>query len=185
MGKITLITGGGRSGKSTYAEEKTAELGDKILYIATAIPFDDEMKDRIKLHKQRRPNNWDTVEEYKNVNLKIKEKLSDIEGVMVDCITVMITNLMFEVISDWEKPLSDEIDEAKRFIETEINTLLEIAKKESIPFVIVTNEIGLGIVPDNLMARIFRDIAGLVNQKLAKEADEVYMVISGIPVKIK
>lgn len=185
MRKIILVTGGARSGKSTFAEEAVKKLGDKVLYIATAIPFDDEMKLRIKKHQEQRPSYWETLEAYKDFDEKLKSKLEEKTVVMLDCITVMITNLMFEKCLDWDKISVDEIDKLEEYIKTEIGKLLGVIDEAQIPFVLVTNEIGMGIVPEYASTRAFRDIAGRVNQMLAKVADEVYLCVSGIPVKIK
>lgn len=185
MGKLILVTGGARSGKSTFAEETVKKLGDKVLYIATAIPFDEEMKLRIKKHQEQRPSYWETLEAYKDFDIKLKNKLEEKTVIMLDCVTVMITNLMFEEYLDWDKINCEEIEKIEERVKKEIGKLLAIIEGAQLPFVLVTNEIGMGIVPEYPSGRVFRDVAGRANQMLAKAADEVYLCVSGIPMKIK
>ncbi len=185
MGKMTFITGGARSGKSRFAEELLAGTDD-VLYIATAIPFDDEMKERIRLHRERRNPRWITVEQYSSLGKKIKENSSSCRAVLLDCITVMVTNIMFENdMTDWDTIRPDEIDIIENKINSEIEDLIEAACTFDGMTVIVSNETGMGIVPANPLSRHFRDIAGRINQKIAAAADDVYFTVSGIPMKIK
>jgi Adenosyl cobinamide kinase/adenosyl cobinamide phosphate guanylyltransferase len=184
-GKIILITGGARSGKSTYAEKLAESFGENILYIATAIPFDDEMRLRIKKHREQRPAYWETVEAYKDMHLALEGKLRARNAVLLDCITVMVTNILFEICPYFDKINIEDIDMLEESVNNQIDRLVEIAKASGVPFIMVTNETGMGIVPDNKISRIFRDFAGRVNQKLAAAASEVYLCVSGIPVKIK
>lgn len=185
MGKLVLVTGGARSGKSSFAEEYVKKLGENILYVATSIPFDDEMKLRIKKHREQRPSHWETLEAYKDLDLKLKDKLESKSAVMLDCITIMVTNIMFEKNIDWDNVRADDIIVIEQAVREEIDKLISAVKEAEVPFVLVTNETGMGIVPDNAISRIFRDTAGRVNQIIARAADEVYLCVSGIPVKIK
>ncbi|MDP4182340.1 MAG: bifunctional adenosylcobinamide kinase/adenosylcobinamide-phosphate guanylyltransferase [Bacillota bacterium] len=185
MGKLTVVTGGARSGKSSFAEEIVKGISDKVLYIATANAFDDEMKHRIKKHQEQRPQSWDTLEAYRDFDKILRSHLKDKEVVMLDCITVMITNIMFEECLDWNNINMIEVLKIEDSVNREINSLLEIIKDSGIPFIMVTNELGMGLVPEFPSGRAFRDIAGKANQLLAKAADEVYLCVSGIPVKIK
>ncbi len=182
---IILVTGGARSGKSTYAEKLAKEFGKDVLYVATSIPFDDEMKLRIKKHREQRPANWGTVEAYKDMDILLEDKCPSKNAVLLDCITVMITNIMFEVCPDFDKMVHEDMIAVEEAVNVQIERLLSVAKRSGIPFILVTNEIGMGIVPDNKSARLFRDIQGRVNQKLASAAKDVYLCVSGIPVKIK
>jgi adenosylcobinamide kinase / adenosylcobinamide-phosphate guanylyltransferase len=185
MGRIILVTGGARSGKSTYAEEMAAKLDGNVLYIATSIPFDDEMKLRVTKHKAQRPSRWDTLEAYKDMDINLKSRLENSSGVLLDCITIMVTNLFMEKCKDLDNISNSTAVEVEDFIKSEIEKLIKIAKNTDIPFIIVTNEVGMGIVPEYPSGRVFRDLAGRANQMLAKVADEVYLCVSGIPVKIK
>jgi adenosylcobinamide kinase / adenosylcobinamide-phosphate guanylyltransferase len=181
MSKITLVTGGARSGKSSFAQ---SILQDKeVLYIATSIPFDDEMNDRIRKHREDRPHNWDTIECYKDIYIHLKDRKE--KYMLLDCLTIMVTNLMFYYEKDWDNIDMDGINKIEALIADEIKKLIECVRSLDINLVIVTNELGMGIVPASLLSRAFRDIAGRMNQIMAKLSDEVYFVVSGIPMKIK
>ena len=186
MKNIVLITGGARSGKSTYAEKLAKETKGRVLYIATSIPFDDEMKDRVKKHKERRPSNWYTFEGYKNLKQVFYNEEMQFDTILLDCITIMVTNHMFDKAGDNFDDFSDEaVDTMESEILQEIADFLDEAEKSTKTIIIVTNEIGCGIVPEYKMSRIFRDIAGRVNQYIASRAQGVHLVVCGIPIKIK
>ncbi len=173
MSEIILITGGARSGKSNFAIKLANESKGKIAFIATAFAGDDEMKRRIMLHKESRPQEWTTVEEPLNLSKAI-ESVHDHDVIIIDCITLYLSNL-----------ISDDglIDE--KFMLGEVGKMMESARKFNGTIIIISNELGMGIVPENRMAREFRDIAGRANQIIAESADKVYVCFSGIPVQIK
>ena len=183
MGKLILITGGARSGKSTYGEKLAKEMGKNITYIATAIPFDDGMKDRIKKHRASRPP-WPTIEKYKEFE-KLAEHPDFISAdlVLLDCMTVLITNEMMDTGLDFDQVPFDQIDEMEKDIQKQIKYILDSRGDKNL--IMVGNELGMGLVPPYRIGRIFRDIAGRVNQLVAAQADEVYFCVSGIPMKIK
>jgi adenosylcobinamide kinase/adenosylcobinamide-phosphate guanylyltransferase len=185
MGKIILVTGGARSGKSSYAEKLAKDTIGNILYIATSIPFDEEMKLRVKKHKAQRPKEWETFEGYKDYDINLSEKLKNTNGVLLDCITNMVTNLILEKCTDVDNINKEEILEIEAYVDGEINKLIELIEMNDSKFIIVTNEVGMGLVPEYPLGRLFRDIAGRANQILAKAAEEVYFCVSGIPVRIK
>lgn len=186
MGKIILVTGGARSGKSSFAENLLKGKDINVLYIATAIAFDDEMKSRIKKHRESRPDNWETYEGFKNIGDGMLANISNKQGVLLDCITVMVTNLMFDYLGFNNKnPSVDEFNDVEKIVQAEIIRLMEVAKTVEATFVLVTNELGSGIVPENSLSRGFRDIAGRMNQLVARYSDEVYLTVCGIPLKIK
>lgn len=178
MAEIILITGGARSGKSSYALNYAEGIFDKKIFIATAVSMDPEMKSRIEKHKKERSPDFKTIEEPYSLDnvvdcLDSQEKLF----IILDCVTVWLGNLFYKYNSSQEK------------IEMEIDSLIKalgryVAEGKG-RFIIITNELGNGIVPENKMAREFRDTAGYLNQALAKKADKVYLCVSGIPVKIK
>ncbi|KAB3532893.1 bifunctional adenosylcobinamide kinase/adenosylcobinamide-phosphate guanylyltransferase [Alkaliphilus pronyensis] len=182
---LVLITGGARSGKSTFAEEILKELEGKVLYIATAEAYDDEMRDRIKKHRERRATNWITHEGYEKLYDVIGAYQNQVDAILLDCITLLITNLMLKQELNWECITPEEISSIEASVFEEIVRLVNVCKKAPVKTVLVTNEVGLGIVPHNKLARAFRDIAGRINQYLAKEGNEVYFVVSGIPWKLK
>jgi adenosylcobinamide kinase/adenosylcobinamide-phosphate guanylyltransferase len=185
MGKLILITGGARSGKSTFAEDYAKKLGKNILYIATAIPFDEEMKLRVKKHREQRPSHWETVEAYKDLDCVLKYKVEGKDGALLDCITVMVTNIMMDELHDWDNIKADNMEHVEMRIREEIEKLLLLVKSADVTFIVVTNEVGMGIVPEYPSTRLYRDIAGRANQMIAKAADEVYLCVSGIPVRVK
>lgn len=172
MGKIVFILGGARSGKSTYAVELAKNHNERIAFIATCRPKDEEMKKRIELHKKKRPVHWKTFEEPKNVSSLLKEITAGFDTVIIDCLTLLVSNL-----------LSDNLDD--RIIEQRIKKMLKTLEKANCRSIIVSNEVGLGIVPGNKLARRFRDLAGRINQLVVKKADEVFFMISGLPLKLK
>lgn len=167
MGSIILVTGGVRSGKSAIAEGRTLSLGKPAVYIATAQAFDTEMEERIALHRARRGEHWHTHAE--PLDLCGALALTDGSPRLVDCLTLWLTNLIL-ADRDWQA-------EAARLVET--------LGAQTSPVVLVTNEVGAGIVPENRLARLFRDAAGLLNQQVAHVADEVILAVCGLPVKVK
>jgi adenosylcobinamide kinase / adenosylcobinamide-phosphate guanylyltransferase len=170
--KITFITGGARSGKSAFAEKVAASIDGKRAYLATAQALDAEMVSRIEHHRKRRGNAWDTFEE----PLAVGELLNKLSGrynvILLDCLTLWLSNVMAHTDGD---------DEVFR----QAGLLVEAVKNVKGTCIIVSNEVGLGIVPDNPLARRFRDLAGFVNQQMAQASDEAYLLTSGIPMKIK
>jgi len=180
MGKLIFVTGGARSGKSRFAESLAAQH-ERVRYIATAVAFDDEMRARIAKHRQSRPQSWLTCEGYRDVG----RFLCEADAVLLDCITIMVTNLMMDEPVDWDHATPAEADEAERHIQAEIDSLIAAARNFAGTLIVVSNELGMGLVPVYPFGRIYRDIAGRVNQRLAAAADEAYLTVSGIPVKIK
>ena len=165
---VILITGGARSGKSMRAETRAREFLGKPVYIATAEALDAEMHERIERHRARRGRDWLERES----PLELVAALGETDGAgarLVDCLTLWLSNLM-HAERDWEK---------------EGSLLVETLDRQISPVVLVTNEVGLGIVPDNALARRFRDAAGLLNQMIARVADEVELVVAGLPMRVK
>lgn len=182
MGKIILVTGGCRSGKSEYAEELLKDKDD-VLYIATAKALDDEMKNRIEKHQIRRNQNWDTYEGFKDLDLVIEK--TEKRSVLLDCITIMMTNLLFEEERDFDNMSMDDVDKILKEIKLQVEKTIIMAKKLNKTLIMVTNEVGYGLVPEYKLSRIFRDIAGAVNKHVAAFSDEVYLTVCGIPMKVK
>ncbi|GAA0601254.1 bifunctional adenosylcobinamide kinase/adenosylcobinamide-phosphate guanylyltransferase [Paenochrobactrum glaciei] len=168
-GKITLVLGGARSGKSKYAENCAESSGLELFYIATGRAYDDEMRSRISIHQDRRGLNWTTVEEPLDLAGSLLKTAAQNRFVLVDCLTLWVTNLMM----------------AERDIDAETTRLLEVFPKLSGEIFFVSNEVGLGIVPDNRMAREFRDYAGFLHQRVAEKAQEVYFMAAGLSLKMK
>ena len=171
MGKITFILGGARSGKSTHAL-KLANKYKKVAFIATCEGRDSEMRQRIALHRKNRPKNWKTFEEPQEVFRLLKEVCGKFELVLIDCLTLLVANLLLKKTK-------------ASAIEARVDEIIALLKKGKSDSIIVSNEVGLGIVPDNKLGRDFRDIAGRINQIVAQAADEVIFMASGLPLKVK
>jgi len=178
-GKIVLVTGGARSGKSTFAERYAARGGRPVAYIATAQIYDDEMKERVSIHQSRRPANWPTFEAPYNADEAMAKAVQSAKTVLFDCLTLYTSNLLLAPDAPTDR------EERRQSVLNGIEKLLARAKQGNCDVIFVTNEVGLGIVPDNALAREYRDVAGLVNQKVAANADEVYLVVSGLVVELK
>ncbi len=177
MGKIILVTGGARSGKSAFAERYAKAHGRKIAYIATAQVYDAEMELRVRLHKSRRPAAWRTYEAPSHADQAFREAASSHDLILFDCLTVYTSNCLL-------RAKSASIEERGGEVMREIASLLLAAQEEKATSIFVTNEVGAGIVPENALAREYRDLAGRVNQRFAASAAAVYLVVSGIAVNI-
>ncbi|KAB2719291.1 bifunctional adenosylcobinamide kinase/adenosylcobinamide-phosphate guanylyltransferase [Brucella intermedia] len=168
-GKSVLVLGGARSGKSSYAEKMAQSSGLQPLYLATGRAFDDEMENRIAIHRDRRGSDWQTVEEPLDLVGALTLHVAVDRFVLVDCLTLWLTNLMM----------------AERDVAAETAGLVAMLPDLAGPVVFVSNEVGFGIVPENRMAREFRDHAGFLHQAVAAVADEVYLIAAGLPLKMK
>ena len=169
MKRVVLITGGSRSGKSSCAEKMALELSPNPVYLATARIWDEEFRERVRRHQARRGPQWTNIEEEKDLSRH------DLTGrvVVVDCLTLWCTNFFFDLESDVDRALEAAKAEFDRFT------------AQDATFLIVTNEIGMGGTSDNEIQRKFTDLQGWMNQYAASRADEVILMVSGIPVKIK
>lgn len=179
---MTAVTGGSRSGKSVFAEQLAGQYGEHILYIATAPFIDEEMKLRIKKHQERRKATWDTYEGFQNLATVIQENYYRYDGILLDSLTSLVTGFLFSFLkADVFTPA--EAQEAEQKITEEITLLAMESRGKKIA--IVMEETGMGIVPETPLTRLFRDISGKANQIVAKEAEKVYFIVSGISVQIK
>jgi len=174
------VLGGARSGKSTFAERLASTLGEPVTYIATAQPGDAEMEERIREHRKRRPTSWVTVEEPVNVSNCIAEWGQKSKVVIVDCLTLLVSNLLFGFATGEQK--SDH--QRKDVVLEEMVRLAKAAKDAPAHVIVVSNEVGLGLVPPYPQGRLFRDVAGWANQLMAAEADKVYFLVAGIPLDL-
>ena len=174
---LTFILGGARSGKSIYAQKLAGEPGQSVLYVATAEALDDEMRSRIEAHRRARPSTWVTVEARSGIARAIEGRIVDAGIVVIDCLTLLVANIMGGEAPDmeeWRQRTAAEVEEI-------------IALVDAVPshFIVVSNEVGLGLVPPNPLARAYRDILGEANQMLAARAEEVYFMVAGIPIPLK
>ena len=169
--QIILITGGARSGKSIYAEQRAAALGSRRLYVATAEPKDEEMTRRIGEHKSRRGTEWATIEEPVELAEALLAQRGRTDCTLVDCLTLWLSNLLLR--------------RDGKYAVRKVDELIETLPQLDFHLVLVTNEVGWGIVPDNMLARQFRDLAGWANQQFAAAANEVVLTVAGVPLIVK
>ncbi len=207
-----MITGGARSGKSSFAQKIAAEKASSsfegkktnVVYLATSLIGDEEMLRRVEIHRRSRPAEWISIEEPYHL-CQALDKLPPSAGVvLVDCLTIWLTNLLFFYLEkedaswtlkedDWhrgENPPSRDASMVKeealeKYLYNQVDQFLEKAGRLPVTFILVSNEVGWSIVPEHYLGRLFRDIAGKANQRIAAKANEVYLVVSGIPLKIK
>jgi adenosylcobinamide kinase/adenosylcobinamide-phosphate guanylyltransferase len=181
---LTLILGGARSGKSTYAEDLVAKLGEKVLYVATAEALDDEMRARVVAHQARRPFQWDTLEVPLNVGtvLQSHPAAANADVILLDCLTMLVSNVILSGGLDAPEPGADT---AWSWVQAEVDVLLETHRRLPSHLVVVSNEVGLGVVPAYSLGRTYRDCLGWANQTLARLADGVILMVAGLPVDLK
>jgi adenosylcobinamide kinase/adenosylcobinamide-phosphate guanylyltransferase len=178
-----LITGGAGSGKSHFAQELASKLGEPVLFVATAVAGDEEMRQRIDKHRKKRPPAWSTLEVNTKVGKMIREKIGSAQVVIIDCITLLANNIFSQYSDQTGEPIDVTLIEKR--LNAEIDELIECTKQLDASFIIVTNEVGLGLVPTSRLGRLYRDLLARVNQMLAQAADEVYLMVAGLPVLIK
>ena len=194
MAKIVLVTGGARSGKSAFAEERLADR-EQVCYIATGLPRgeDPEWQERIRLHQERRPASWTTQEQYAGLADWLREQSHPVY--LLDCATLLTSNRLFDLIAQ-HFPDKLELTEERflsrqeqsfllQLLEEEWQELLSTIRQTNAECWIVTDEVGLGIVPETRLGRFFRDVQGKINQLIAKEASEAYLVICGLAQQLK
>ena len=173
MSKIILFTGGARSGKSLRAEQYAAGFGQPVIYIATAEAGDDEMRQRIRMHQSRRPASWSTIESPAAVAPALA-KLDRGAVVLLDCLSLLVSNLL----------LAHEADPAPA-VEAEVASIIAANAERELTLIVVSNEVGMGIVPAYPLGRTYRDLLGRANQQVAAAAAEVYLLVCGIPVEVR
>lgn len=183
MKKIILLLGGARSGKSHYAQEYARKNAAQVLFVATATAGDEDMRLRIERHKQDRPAGWRMLEAATNVGIQIEANAGDAQLVVIDCITMLINNIFCRFDENQFGTISEAVLE--KDVVAEIKQLQNSMEKVNASFLIISNEVGLGLVPENRMGRLYRDFLGRVNQMLAQQSDEVYLIAAGIAVRIK
>jgi adenosylcobinamide kinase/adenosylcobinamide-phosphate guanylyltransferase len=170
--RFILVTGGARSGKSRFAVKLAKRFGRRIVYLATGAATDDEMRQRIARHRTQRPRAWRTIESPDDPARAIARLKGPIEGLLMDCLTMHVSTLLV-------------CGETDRAIERRVRRLCEVIRRARCPVILVTNEVGTGVVPASALGRRFRDVAGVANQIAAGFADEVYLLVAGIPLQIK
>jgi adenosylcobinamide kinase/adenosylcobinamide-phosphate guanylyltransferase len=199
MGKLTLILGGARSGKSSYAERRAKELGgNRVLYVATSETKDEEMVGRVEKHRSERPSAWGTVEAPRNVSQALRQaqdtalrrERSATKVILLDCVTFLVANHLMDAAAPeddpFDDPSADPFDvQIEANVVAEVEALVKYVNEADVELLVVTNEVGLGVVPPYELGRAYRDILGRANQILARHADEVQLLVAGIPMRIK
>lgn len=187
---VTFVLGGGRSGKSAFAERLAVKEGQRTVYIATAVPFDEEMKRRVSAHQNRRPSNWKTIEMYHEFQLSPEERgiFSETQNILLDSLGMMVNNIMFDCGIGLEREKDDASAGealAKGSAMKSVEALTNMCRSQGKNLILVSDEVGMGIVPETYLTRCYRDILGAVNQRAAELADRVYFMVAGIEMKIK
>jgi adenosylcobinamide kinase/adenosylcobinamide-phosphate guanylyltransferase len=193
LSKLFFLLGGVRSGKSEYSEKLVSSISEKVAYIATSEIIDDEMKKRIEVHRKRRPKSWETYEILgEDIKIyKLREIFNQIiskkiDVVLIDCITNLLSRIIYKYKLDEVEVIDNKLEKT---IEEEValffDSFLEIIKNSNLNVVIVSNEVGLGVVPPYSLGRIFRDLMGIINKKVAACSDEVYFFVAGLRQRLK
>ncbi len=184
MSRVVLVLGGARSGKSTYAEELARGLSEKALYVAPAIAFDDDMKRRIEAHRASRPQEWRTLESPRQLAGPLSEALKEERVVLIDCLTLWVSNVLME---DPGFPFEGgaDIGPLQERLTQESGQVIALARQRGLTLIAVSNEVGMGVVPPYPSGHVFRELLGRVNQVWASHADQVYLMVAGIPMVVK
>ena len=192
MGRLILITGGARSGKSNYAEKRAEELGgDQVLYVATSEVRDDEMRERVRRHQIQRPSAWQTIEAPMQVAQRMRaESALQEEVILLDCLTLLTSNVLLEAAGPqggaFDDPSADPFaPKIEAALLKEVDELMTLSREFAGTMLLVTNEIGLGLVPPYELGRAYRDLLGRANQVVAQQSNEVVLMVSGIALQIR
>lgn len=187
MGRIVMITGGARSGKSDFALSLAGKAGENVLFVATAHISDEEMRRRVEKHRGKRPRSWTTEESTRNVGELLASKGGEYDAIIIDCLSNLVSNIVLAKIDVSGSEIASEEEEraVEDGVKEEVEMLIRGARKVKGLVVVVTNEVGMGVVPMTKAGRIFRDALGMANKILASHADDIYLMVSGIPIPIK
>jgi len=190
MSDIWFVTGGGRSGKSVYAESLLTGLrlpkNPGVLFIATALAIDEEMEDRIARHKANRPKSWITWERYRGYSDIEKDFKPDTFGtILLDCVSNLLMGILYEEIPDPDDFDREDFERVEQLSISEVDVLIKYAVKYDKRLIFVTNEVGMGIIPETSYTRYYRDALGRINKHIARAADEAVLMVAGLPVKLK
>lgn len=180
-GKLIFLLGGARSGKSRYAEGWAGEHGGRVLFVATAEAFDDEMHDRIRQHRAVRPAHWHTLEAPLHTAGAVREALlrEQYDTLVLDCMTLLASNLLLTLPEDCSQDAANDV------ILQEVEALLAVQAASDTMWLVISNEVGMGIVPPTRLGRFYRDALGRANQRIASAADEVLLLVAGLPWTLK
>lgn len=176
MGDLWFVTGGARSGKSTFAESLALGTGVEVVYLATMEPGDEELRDRVQRHQARRPAGWTTIEEPLRLPAALTAAPTE-ACALIDCVSLWVTNRLLEL--DDEEPSLDAIAALEAALDTEVDALVESIRSREGITIAVTNEVGGGLVPPYALGRVYRDVLGRVNQRISRAADRAWLLVSG------
>ena len=180
MGQLIFIVGGARSGKSSYAQQLATTMGGtQVVFVATAEAWDADMAQRIARHRQERPAAWRTLEVPRQVAQALEPQVGEALVVVVDCLTLLVSNILLALPDPSDAPA------ASTAVQTEVAALLQVCQQSPATCIVVSNEVGLGLVPDNALGRLYRDLLGQANQALARQAQTVYLMVAGLAVDVK
>lgn len=182
MGKLIFVLGGARSGKSSFAQAYAEEHGKNVVYVATSEPVDQEIVERIEKHQDERPSEWQTIEVPFGLTEHFEKQPFQADTVILDCITMLVNNIAIKNMDDIDAPQEQLIFEQGML---EIENLLSYIEKSEATWLVVSNEVGLGLVPPYPLGRVYRDLLGAVNKKIALIADQVIFMIAGIPMHME
>jgi adenosylcobinamide kinase/adenosylcobinamide-phosphate guanylyltransferase len=187
MSAVTLITGGARSGKSAYGEDLALRLGGMaVLYVATATATDPEMARRIRTHRARRPAQWATEERSEGfASLGASAHFRNAGAVLLDCIGFALNNALYSRLSDWDHPDPAELQAAEDAVSSDLRDLITLCRQEGKELILITNEVGDGLVPESLVSRMYRDALGRINCLAASLADRAVLMTCGLPLTLK
>lgn len=178
MGELILILGGARSGKSAYAERLAQERGGPVLFVATAAAGDEEMAGRIAVHRAARPAAWRTLEAQQDVAAAVAASGVGDATIVLDCLTLLVSNLLLAHEAEGEEGVGRRVD-------AEIDALLALIDAEAVTWIVVSNEVGMGLVPPYPLGRQYRDLLGRVNARVAARAERAYLLVAGLPLDLK
>ncbi len=186
-GDLVFVTGAARSGKSRYAENLASRMGNggPVLYVATAEAHDEEMRERVRLHRERRPPSWATLEVRRQVAARMGEKQRDAAVVLLDCLSMLVSNILLDVTAKLGADCPLLQSKAVEETDAEVGALLEWQEESGSALVIVSNEVGWGVVPPYRLGRIYRDLLGSANQRVAAAASAAYLLVAGLPLALK
>lgn len=184
MGKLVFVTGGARSGKSQFAEQLVTGMRQPVIYLATMVPGDEELQERVAAHRRRRPSEWKTVEEALDVAAAIR-RIDQHPVILLDCLSLWVSNALLAAIPDTDAASPATWVKAADLCAERAQDVLAQQRARSGAMVVVSNEVGMGIVPIGALARAYRDALGFVNQLFAGNADDAYLMVSGLPLRLK
>ena len=179
--QLIFLLGGARSGKSHYAEQWAYENGQRVLFVATAQALDDDMHERIALHRQKRPQDWATLEAPQQTSAQVQQALlaGGYDTILIDCLTVLAANVLLGLP---EEATQEEVNQA---VLAEVDDLLSVYTASDATWLIISNEVGMGVVPPTRLGRLYRDALGRANQRVAAQANEVLLLVAGLPWRLK